>query len=101
MPVVGDKSVEFYKDAVSFVDKRISQFESRIFLTRILNKHTVFVASNSGVHQVLQSKFSVVRYAIKVDINTRLESTVLGKITLLHKEVTFFFFFPGLLCNRQ
>ena len=56
MPLVGDKSMEFYKDAVSFVDKRIKQHESRIFLTRILNKHTVVVASNSGVRQILNGK---------------------------------------------
>ena len=56
MPLVGDKSMEFYKDAVTFVDKRIKQHESRIFLTRVLNKHTVVVASNSGVRQILNGK---------------------------------------------
>ncbi len=56
IPVVGDKSVEFYKDAVAFVDRRIEQYQSRIFLARILNKHTVVVASNSGVHKVLHGK---------------------------------------------
>ena len=65
MPVVGDKSLEFYKDAVSFVDKRIQLHESRIFLSRILNKHTVFVASNSGVRQILNGKCSKTFMAMK------------------------------------
>ena len=54
--LVGDKSLEFYRDAVLFVDKRIEQFQSRVFLSRLLNKHTVFVASNAGVKQVLNGK---------------------------------------------
>ena len=51
--LVGDKSVEFYRDAISFVDRRITQHNSRVFLTRLLNKPTVCVASNNGVRQVL------------------------------------------------
>ena len=57
MPVIGDKSVEFYKDAVQFVNKRQAQHDSTIFLTRILNKHTVFVTSNAGVWEILKGKF--------------------------------------------
>jgi cytochrome P450 len=53
LTVVGDKSLEFYKDAVTFVNKRLQQHESRLFLSRLLNKPTVFVASNSAVHSLL------------------------------------------------
>ena len=54
--VVGDKSVEFYRDANAFVDRRIAQHNSPIFLTRLMNKPTVCVASNRGVRQVLCGK---------------------------------------------
>lgn len=55
-PVVGDKSLEFYRDANAFVDRRIAQYDSPIFLTRILNKPTVCVASNNGCREVLCGK---------------------------------------------
>ena len=53
LSLVGDKSFEFYKDAVGFVDKKIDQTKSRIFLSRLMNKPTVFIASNCGVRELL------------------------------------------------
>ena len=52
-PVVGDKSVEFYRDPCGFVDRRISKYESQIFLTRLLNKPTICVGSNAGCRELL------------------------------------------------
>jgi hypothetical protein len=58
-PVLGDKSVEFYKDPVKFVSKQIDQTKSRVFACRFLNKPTAFVCSNRGVKDVLAGKQSV------------------------------------------
>ncbi|EDO31715.1 predicted protein [Nematostella vectensis] len=53
-PVTGDKTIEFSKNPTQFVKGRITEYESRIFQTRILNKPHVFVASSQGVKEVLQ-----------------------------------------------
>ena len=52
-PLLGDKSLDFYKDPVKFVEKYIEQYKSRVFASRFLNKATVFVCSNQGVQEVL------------------------------------------------
>ncbi|GFR96314.1 cytochrome P450, family 3, subfamily A, polypeptide 65, partial [Elysia marginata] len=52
-PILGDKSIEFYKDPLQFLNKNITQWKSQIFKTRFLNKPTVFVCSNQGVRDVL------------------------------------------------
>lgn len=52
-PIVGDKSIEFYRDPVKFYHKYMEQYKSRIFVSRILNKPTVFVGTNEGVREVL------------------------------------------------
>ena len=56
LPVVGDKSVEFYRDPVNFVTSRIEKLGSRIFVSRFLNKPTVFVTSNQGVLELLNGR---------------------------------------------
>ncbi|CAH1782973.1 unnamed protein product [Owenia fusiformis] len=56
LPIVGDKSLEFYKDAIGFVDRNIAHNKSRIFLSRLLSKPTVFVSSNKGVKELLEDK---------------------------------------------
>ena len=61
-PVVGDKSLEFYKDAVGFVQKRIEEYGSKIFVARFLNKPTVFVCSNAGVQEMLNGELLIVRF---------------------------------------
>ena len=61
MTVVGDKSIEFYRDAVEFVDKRVVQYQSKVFVSRLLNKPTVFVTSNAGVKAVLEGLGSFCR----------------------------------------
>ncbi|GFN82469.1 histone-lysine N-methyltransferase SETMAR [Plakobranchus ocellatus] len=52
-PVVGDKSVEFYRDPMHFLSKHIAHTKSPIFKARFLNKPTVFVCSNQGVRDAL------------------------------------------------
>ena len=56
-PLLGDKSIDFYKDPVKFVEKCMEQYKSRIFASRFLNKATVFVCSNQGVREVLASEW--------------------------------------------
>lgn len=56
-PIVGDKSIEFYRDPVKFYHKYMEQYKSRIFVSRILNKPTVFVGTNEGVREVLTGEF--------------------------------------------
>ena len=56
-PLVGDKSVEFYRDPLQFLEKNVTQNKSPIFKTRFLNKPTVFVCSNQGVRDVLSCEF--------------------------------------------
>lgn len=51
--LIGDKSYEFYKNPIDFAEKRIKKHDRRIFLSRILNKPTVFVCSYDGVKDVL------------------------------------------------
>ncbi|KAJ8317374.1 hypothetical protein KUTeg_005278 [Tegillarca granosa] len=53
LPLIGDKSYEFYKDPVKFVNKYMQQYKSRLFIARFLNKPTVFIGSNSAVHEIL------------------------------------------------
>lgn len=52
-PLLGDKSYAFYKNPVAFLYKCIDHHNSRVFAARFLNKPTVFVCSNKGVHDVL------------------------------------------------
>lgn len=57
LPLIGDKSYEFYKDPVKFVNKYMQQYKSRLFIARFLNKPTVFIGSNSAVHEILAGRF--------------------------------------------
>ena len=56
LPIIGDKSVEFYRDVIGFVNHRIHKYNSRLFVTRFLNTPTVFVASNAGVQELLNGR---------------------------------------------
>ncbi|XP_069139999.1 putative cytochrome P450 120 [Argopecten irradians] len=53
LPILGDKSYEFYKDPVKFCQKNMSSNKSRLFYTRFLNKPTAFICSNKAVHELL------------------------------------------------
>ena len=55
-PIVGDKSIEFYRDPLKFLEKNIAAAKSKVFAVRFLNKPTVFVCSNEGVKDVLEGE---------------------------------------------
>ncbi|XP_060073029.1 putative cytochrome P450 120 [Ylistrum balloti] len=53
LPVLGDKSYEFYKDPVKFCQKNMNSHKCRLFYNRFLNKPTAFICSNNAVHELL------------------------------------------------
>ncbi|XP_074642541.1 putative cytochrome P450 120 [Tubulanus polymorphus] len=55
-PVIGDKSYEYYADPVDFVETKINEHQSRVFVSRILNKPTVFVGSNTVARELLSDQ---------------------------------------------
>ena len=55
-PIVGDSSVEFYRDVPLYLNTRITEHGERIFQGRILNKPTVFICSAASVHELLTGK---------------------------------------------
>ncbi|XP_013417442.1 uncharacterized protein LOC106178695 [Lingula anatina] len=77
LPVVGDKSYEYYKDAVQFVLKRIDQHHSRIFISRLLNTPTVFVADHSMVNELLKDHGEHLEFGYKVFMHNVLGDNIL------------------------
>uniref|UniRef100_A0A8C6WJ52 Uncharacterized protein n=1 Tax=Neogobius melanostomus TaxID=47308 RepID=A0A8C6WJ52_9GOBI len=55
--VLGDKSLEFYRDPVSFYRQRMDKH--RVFQSRVLNRATVFVCSVRGARELLCEKSSI------------------------------------------
>ena len=53
-PVAGDKTLEFARNPVEFIQRNIKTCKSRIFQVRTLNKPHAFVASNQGVKEILE-----------------------------------------------
>lgn len=53
MSVLGDKSLEFYRDPVSFCRQRIEKHGSRVFQCRLLNRPTAFLCSVQGMRELL------------------------------------------------
>lgn len=51
--VLGDKSLEFYRDPISFCRQRIDKHGSRLFQGRLLNRPTVFICSVRGTRELL------------------------------------------------
>lgn len=56
LPLVSDKSYDFYKDPIRFQNKHMEMNKSRVFLSRFLNKPTVFIGSNRVIQETLQGK---------------------------------------------
>ena len=54
--VTGDKTVEFAKTPLDFVENRMKKYQSRVFLSRVLNKPHIFVTSSKGVKEILIGK---------------------------------------------
>ncbi|XP_069781485.1 uncharacterized protein [Narcine bancroftii] len=57
--LIGDKSLDFYKDPMHFCNSRIHTYGSRIFQARLLNKPTIFVCSVKGMKELLCGKISI------------------------------------------
>lgn len=51
--LLGDKSLEFYRDPVSFYRQRIEKHGSRVFQSRLLNRPTAFICSVQGMRELL------------------------------------------------
>lgn len=62
LPLIGDKSYDFYKDPVKFMDKNIDHYGRRNFIARFLNKPTVFVGCNETLKYLLTGKFNAYMY---------------------------------------
>ncbi|XP_076020477.1 cytochrome P450 26B1-like isoform X2 [Genypterus blacodes] len=54
--VLGDKSVEFYRDPVCFYRQRIEKHAGRVFQSRLLNRPTAFICSVQGMRELLCDK---------------------------------------------
>lgn len=57
--VLGDKTLEFYRDPVSFYQQRMDKYRSRVFESRLLNRATVFVCSVRGSRELLCEKSNI------------------------------------------
>ncbi|KAJ0015469.1 hypothetical protein NQD34_009089 [Periophthalmus magnuspinnatus] len=58
--VLGDKSLEFYRDPVSFYRQRMDKHRGgRVFQSRVLNRATVFVCSVRGARELLCEKSNI------------------------------------------
>ncbi|XP_029372467.1 uncharacterized protein LOC115052475 isoform X2 [Echeneis naucrates] len=57
--VLGDKSLDFYRDPVGFCRERIEKHRSRVFLARLMNRPTVFVCSVKAATELLCEKSNV------------------------------------------
>jgi hypothetical protein len=59
LPLVGDKSYDFYRDPIKFQQRHAEHTQSRVFLARFLNKPTIFIGSNHVVQEVLKGKTKI------------------------------------------
>uniref|UniRef100_A0A667Y1J2 Cytochrome P450, family 3, subfamily A, polypeptide 65 n=1 Tax=Myripristis murdjan TaxID=586833 RepID=A0A667Y1J2_9TELE len=57
--VLGDKSLEFYRDPVCFCREKTEKHRSRVFQSRLLNRPTAFVCSVQGMRELLCDKSNV------------------------------------------
>ncbi|XP_078312100.1 putative cytochrome P450 120 [Crassostrea virginica] len=52
-PILSDRSLDFYRNPVKFVDKNIQEHKSRVFCARFLNTPTVFIGCNDTIQKLL------------------------------------------------
>ncbi|XP_029939993.1 uncharacterized protein LOC115382414 [Salarias fasciatus] len=57
--LLGDKSLEFYRDPVGFCRQRTDKHGGRVFHSRLLNRPTVLVCSVRGMRELLGEKSGV------------------------------------------
>ncbi|KAG7216591.1 hypothetical protein INR49_023300 [Caranx melampygus] len=51
--VLGDKSLDFYRNPVSFYQERVEKHRSRVFQCRLLNRPTTFICSVQAMRELL------------------------------------------------
>lgn len=51
--ISGDKTVEFARFPLDFVENRIKKYNSKIFVSRVLNKPHIFITSSNGIKEML------------------------------------------------
>ncbi|KAF7655507.1 hypothetical protein LDENG_00054940, partial [Lucifuga dentata] len=57
--LLGDKSLDFYRDPVCFYRQRIDKHQGRLFQCRLLNRPTAFICSVQGMRELLCEKSGV------------------------------------------
>lgn len=56
LPLLGDRSYDFYKDPLNFMEKNMTFYKSRDFTSRFLNKATVFVGNSKTLSSLLKDE---------------------------------------------
>uniref|UniRef100_A0A3Q2E8R6 Cytochrome P450 26A1-like n=1 Tax=Cyprinodon variegatus TaxID=28743 RepID=A0A3Q2E8R6_CYPVA len=64
--LLGDKSLDFYRDPVIFCQQLIEKYHSRVFLCRLLNRPTVFICSVEGMRELLCGTFTVRCFSVDI-----------------------------------
>uniref|UniRef100_A0A3Q2XTF5 Putative cytochrome P450 120 n=1 Tax=Hippocampus comes TaxID=109280 RepID=A0A3Q2XTF5_HIPCM len=59
VPLLGDKSLDFYRDPVLFCREKMEKHGSRVFQSRLLNRPTAFVCSAWAMKELLCEKSNV------------------------------------------
>ena len=54
--ISGDKTYEFARKPLDFIQNRILKYNSKVFSARVLNKAHIFVTSNLGIKEMLVGK---------------------------------------------
>ncbi|XP_028318705.1 beta-amyrin 11-oxidase-like [Gouania willdenowi] len=57
--LLGDKSMDFYRDPVSFCRQRVDKHRCRVFQSRLLNRPTVFICSVRAMRELLCEKSNI------------------------------------------
>ncbi|KAG7498981.1 cytochrome P450 26A1 [Solea senegalensis] len=56
LSLLGDKSLDFYRDPVSFYRQKMDKHGGRVFQSRLLNRPTAFICSVEGMRELLSEK---------------------------------------------
>ncbi|XP_061887082.1 uncharacterized protein LOC133638460 isoform X2 [Entelurus aequoreus] len=57
--LLGDKTLDFYRNPVSFCQDKMEKYGSRVFQSRLMNRPTTFVCSAQGMRELLCEKSNV------------------------------------------
>ena len=71
--LLGDKSLEFYQDPVSFCRQRIEKHRSRVFQSRLLNRPTAFICSVQGMRELLCGTLSFAQLCVCGCVRVRVQ----------------------------